>query len=172
MESLAQGLGSLQLRDYTALNIAVPRYLYRVFDVKASGTTDEKWVQSLDAFSDDPDFEIPLSRRQDRKAAAILLNEHLRWSRTTSGKNYLVSWSNSLLFMIIYGIYRNKFADNNTPFNELSLCVVDTAKLPVGSFARDVDLMYEFADEVEPHERIYIRRKGRWRYERWGDFGL
>jgi hypothetical protein len=143
MDSLLKDFKTLDLSDCVLFNFAsIPRYLFHVYDRKTKSTANEKWVKSLDGLQDDENHMDDVFKRPDRGEVARGLNEHLRWSSpTTSGKNNFVSWTNSLPFAIAYAIYRNKFNGLKTPLDQISLCAVDTYRLPVGVFIKDMDLM-------------------------------
>src|ERR1700716_3767839 len=113
MDSLTENLNSLKLstncvpfnptgENANSINADfanTPRYLFHVYDSKTKSTTDDKWVKSLDAMNDEGNHMDDLFRRSKAGNVAQELNEHLRWSSpTTSGKNNLVSWSNSIPF--------------------------------------------------------------------------
>lgn len=189
MDSLTKDLSSLELTttgncvpfDPTGENAngiianraATPRYLFHVYDSKTKSTTDGEWVKSLDAINKEKDHMEDIFKRLNASDVALGLNEHLRWSSpTTSGKNNLVSWSNSLPFAIAYAIYRNKFPGLRTPLSQIYLCVVDTSKLPPGVFIKDMDLMQAYRDALPYDKNIKIFIRGQRKCEPWSQYGL
>jgi hypothetical protein len=188
MESLIEGVNSLELSiicvpfNPTGENASsikanfssTPRYLFHVFDSKTRSKTDDKWVRSFDAVNDEWDYMNDLFKRPNAGDVARELNEHLRWSSpTTSGKDNLVSWTNSLPFAIAYAIYRNKFPGLKTPLDHICLCVVDTSRLPAGAFIKDMDLMGEYRDALPCDEKIRIFIRGQWKPDvPWSQYGL
>lgn len=103
---------------------------------------------SFEAVNDEWDYMNDLFTRSNAGDVAREPNEHLRWSSlTTSGKDNLVSWANSLPFAITHAIDRNKSWGWKTPLNHIYLCV-DTSRLPAGVFIEDMDLMGEYGDTL------------------------
>lgn len=182
MDSLAGRLRLLQLTSPEQTNQnaeavlnntdPTPRYLYRVYDADTTGKTDEKWANSMDAETLEPDCGVHLYDRPDREVA-VLLNEHLRWSLTTSGKNNLVSWTDSLPFALTYAIFRIYHRRcKATTFDEICLCVVDTNQLPPRTFLKDMDVMGKYHDSLSSDEEIDIEINGRLRSGSWLQYGL
>jgi hypothetical protein len=175
MDSISESFKTIDLSNCVPFSLAdianTPRYLFHVYDCKTKGTTDEKWVKSLDALNNDENHMDDVFKRLDRSEVARGLNEHLRWSSpTSSGKNNFVSWTDSLPFAIAYAIYRHRFKDLKIPLTQIFLCAVDTSMLPAGVFIKDMDLMEAYRDDIQPNSDIKIFLKGKW--ELWSKRGL
>lgn len=167
MDSITESLALFSLQERP-----IPRYLYRLFDDYTTGETSLTWVKSLDAKYGAEDHHIALTNRPNRREVALDLNAHLRWSTPTpSGKNNLVSWSSSFLFIVCYAVYREKKL--RTPFDQSSLCIIDTTKLPAGAFIKDLDLIPKFCDAVDSDEVLDdLRSQFYYKVRTWAALGL
>ena len=80
--------------------------------------------------------------------ARRLIYDHLRWGdKEHEATCNLMSWTSSLLFAILYGIYRSSHANlghAQVPSQDLEILVVDTKSFPPGAFIRDLDLIDAF----------------------------
>ncbi|KAI8630238.1 hypothetical protein F5Y19DRAFT_484126 [Xylariaceae sp. FL1651] len=97
----------------------VPRYLFRAFDPKSFGQSDENVVASMESISE--------------------TSEHSKYWR--GGNDNLMSWSSSLLFVIQCAIWRCHRPGGGCGQDEVKICTVDTRKFPRGQFARDMILL-------------------------------
>ena len=131
----------------------IDRYLFRIFDGRSDGVTNENVVKSRDAFYSRPTSFVDIFDREDYGEVAEMLNRHLRWNYDQEKKDNMVSWSSSLLFALQYCLYRN--TTDGTPLAQMRLCVVDTTGLPEGVFIRDLELLKAYADYNE--ELAYLR---------------
>lgn len=109
----------------------IPRYLFRVFTPKSRGTTNEFWAKSNDASKMDIFEESDIS-------VASMINRHLNWE---VGPDKLVSWTSSLLFVLVYIFNRHASLKDGSAFDKIYLCVIDTTKFAKGVFLRDMDLI-------------------------------
>jgi hypothetical protein len=125
------------------LDDPIPRFLFRVVCPRSEGHTDESWVHSKAATSDEPLSEKDIFD-WDRTTAARTLNKHLRgWDKGNQIDNF-VSWTSSLLFALQYIYYRHWDPKGRSALDEIKLFVVDTAWFPDGTFVRDLDLIQEY----------------------------
>jgi hypothetical protein len=126
----------------------VPRYLFRVFTPMSRGVTNQIWAKSKDVTNGNPDARLDIFARGDKRAAEML-NRHLNvwWEE---GEDNLVSWTNSLLFALVYIFHLHANLRDGSAFENISLCVVDTTLFPAGVFLGDLDLISAF--------RIFDRR--------------
>lgn len=123
----------------------VDRYLFRLYDKHSDGSTDDTWVKSRDAHGGlaQPDI-FSKQGRNHRSIVAQALRGHLRWESERRDDN-LVSWTSSLLVVLQYAMFRRQhFEARGLMFENMRICVVDTAKLPSGAFIRDTDLIKAF----------------------------
>lgn len=111
-----------------------PRFLYRAFDGQSSGTSNDTIVASAasQSASGRPRHDLlSLSSEQIcRKLCDHLMKKGLF---SADSDDDLMSWSNSLLFVVQYAIYRSQWRNPS----EVNVCVVDPTEFPVGQFARD-----------------------------------
>ena len=140
----------------------IPRYLFRLHGRHTAGTTTQSEVTS-------PAWRFWRPSEQQRKRdlfqkdcreAGRLLYEHLTWDPAHEATCNLMSWTSSLLFAIQYGLYRNQQTNgySRTDLRDLFILVVDTSKLPPGTFIRDLDAMKAFLASWVPLDKIYSRR--------------
>ncbi|ROT36369.1 hypothetical protein SODALDRAFT_218193 [Sodiomyces alkalinus F11] len=126
--------------------MATPRYLFRISDRRSPGTTDMVWVKSpVSSGSRLARNDNVYAHNNLPERAAVMLNNHLRWK--CGGECYVMSWTNSLLVAVVYGLYRHQV--HGTPLSDIRLLIVDTSKFERGMFFRDLDLMdaYRSADQ-------------------------
>jgi hypothetical protein len=74
--------------------------------------------------------------------AADRLYRHFDWERGHQATCNFMSWSSSLLFLIQYAFFRYTRWQHKS-FDDIRLLIVDTRKLPKGTFAKDMDLLEE-----------------------------
>lgn len=103
------------------------------------------------------DFTLDIVQ-QDDKAAAAMLNRHLRWC---VGDDNLVSWTSSQLVALQYMLYLH--TKNELSASDIRLYVVDTSDLPSHVFVRDMDLiqMYDGVDPELDDVRLLRQRQHR-----------
>lgn len=124
----------------------IPRYLFRIFSRRSQGVTDRSWAKSMIAKSGAARSSVDIFQLDDYIAAAIV-NRHLHWLEGPDDN--LVSWTSSLLFALVYIFHLHANTSDQSTFDNIWLCVVDTAALPKDAFIRDTDLIraYECFDE-------------------------
>ncbi|KAL5092170.1 hypothetical protein Trisim1_002058 [Trichoderma cf. simile WF8] len=138
----------------------VPRYLFRVFSAYSQGSTNMNWVKSLDAKNETADSNVDLFSR-DKIQAAEMVNRHLQWSREGT-KDNLVSWTNSLLYALVYVFFLHAKVDDIQTFDQIHVCVIDTSEFPKGIFLRDLDLIRayrSFNTQLDNFEELRCTRK-------------
>lgn len=110
----------------------IPTYLFRLSDSQSDGKTTKTHV-------------CPPSPRNenlldlDSCVGADRLYKHFMWKRGHETSCNFMSWSSSLLFLLQYVFYRHTWMGDK--FDDIKLLVVDTTKLPKGTFAKDMDLL-------------------------------
>jgi hypothetical protein len=89
------------------LNMDMPRYLFRTFDTKSSGLSNESVVASLASTTRKLDDERVDILNQEPEKVAISLHMHLT-KHCFGGmhQDNLMSWTSSLLVAVQYAIYR------------------------------------------------------------------
>ena len=117
----------------------IPRYLFRVFTPHSRGTTDSTLTKSMDAKYENPAYKVDIFSRDDKHRVAGMINRHLRWF--PGPEDNLVSWTSSLLFALIYIFHLHANTTDASPFEEISLCIVDAAYFPRGTFVQDMGLI-------------------------------
>ncbi|KAK0267923.1 hypothetical protein LTR35_011705 [Friedmanniomyces endolithicus] len=128
--------------------IVPPHYLFRAFDTKSSGRSEDRVVMSTAYKYASPGYEQQDLLSLERKDASRLLYSHLN-KRCLGGDSTdnLMSWSSSLLFVIQYAIWRCRQSGRSPA--EVKICAVDTTKFPRGQFARDLWLIGKCHDLSE-----------------------
>ena len=126
---------------------SIDRYLYRIFDHRSDGLTNEVWVKSRDACMTDRRSTQDVFARSDKNNVAELVNRHLRWDYQKYKLDNLVSWTSSMLFALQYAFYRN--SKHGTPLSQIKLCMVDTKYLPANVVIKDMGLIDAFAEHDE-----------------------
>ncbi|KAI5463656.1 hypothetical protein BGZ63DRAFT_462874 [Mariannaea sp. PMI_226] len=121
----------------------VPRYLFRVNTPNTAGiTTLDHVIPSASSYGSPSKlqdlFSIP-----PRKAAEIL-NEHLWWMSHHERDCNLISWTSSLLFALHYGLHRHRCKYNASKLSKISLLILDTTKLPEGTFINEMEIIEVF----------------------------
>ena len=139
----------------------IPRYLFRVSTPRSDGTTDKVWVRSKDAKFFPVDGTVDLFANSNDREAASMLNRHLRWKGEPENSDNLVSWTSSLLFALQYIFYRRNHQKDQSPFEAIDLCIIDTTAFPKGVFLRDMDLMDAYSPshpDVKHFQGLRTRR--------------
>lgn len=137
----------------------IPRYLFRVFTPKSRGTTDQSWTRSMDAT--DGIRKVDIFARGNNEQVASMLNRHLRWQE--GDEDNLVSWTSSLLFALVYVFHLHANYRDQSAFDAISLCIIDTQKFPKAVFLRDVDLIQVYSPFDEALQNIKVlRSRGDW----------
>jgi hypothetical protein len=142
-----------------------PRYLFRAFDSDSSGLSNDTVVASAASISDiglnqDNIFSLPPAR------VSLKLWHHLNnHGFFLSNPDNLMSWSNSLLFVIQYAIWRSE--RRGWCPSEVHICAIDTSRFPKGQFARDMWLIEKCHNDFwreNPLESLIQLRKRRGYY--------
>jgi len=120
-------------------------YLFRAFDLASSGRTDDTVVASAASVYSDLEVDHVNILSLSQQEASERLGKHL-WNQRFDASNFtnLVSWSNSLLFVIQYAIYMCAKSSWNP--SDVQICALDTDKFPPGQFARDLWLVQRCHD--------------------------
>ncbi|KAH8698225.1 hypothetical protein GQ44DRAFT_633019 [Phaeosphaeriaceae sp. PMI808] len=156
LESLANGLIGLNLSDPEELLFRprgdkgwlqrtfddIPRYLYRIFTPKSQGETTASWTKSMDARNASPNSHVDIFAR-DNERVAKMLSRHLWWKE--GDNDNLVSWTNSPLFALVYIFHLHANLRDQTGFDDISFCIIDTTLFKPGTFLRDMELIEVYA---------------------------
>jgi hypothetical protein len=149
-EGLIAGLQDLRLtspewllfqpdEDTQQLLDDIPRYLFRIFTPHSRGETNSIWAKSMDATDKSPRYEVDIFSRHDKHSIAGMVNRHLGWWR--GPEDNLVSWASSLLFALVYIFHLHANNTDKSPFDKISLCIVNTSHFPRGTFIQDMGLI-------------------------------
>ena len=117
----------------------IPRYLFQVFTPKSQGTTDMVWTKSKDARHEARTSGVDIFARHTKKQTADMLNSHLQWQECSDDN--LVSWTSSLLFVMVYIFHLHTNVRDQSSFNNIHLCIIDTSSFPNEVFLQDKDLI-------------------------------
>ncbi|KAL2848191.1 hypothetical protein BJY01DRAFT_262766 [Aspergillus pseudoustus] len=127
----------------------VPRYLFRTFDRKSFGRTDENIVASpaseirtvsskFDIFSLDTDLAMSIVDRHMNPWRVKDYDKH--------APDNLMSWTSSLLYAVQYALYRRHHY--GCASDEIKICVADTTKFDRGQFVHARRLLQAYYDLV------------------------
>lgn len=92
--------------------------------------------------------------QKDDQHIAIMLNEHLRWEHNKSRGDSFVSWTIYLTFALCYAKF--KAQREETTLSEISICIIDTTKVPAGCFLRDLDLIEAYENALPGNTGIRL----------------
>lgn len=120
----------------------IPTYLFRLYAPRTGGTTTTTEVTSP-AWGHVGNYKKDLFRLPPEEAASRL-NAHLRWVAMQEDRRNLMSWSSSLLFVLQYGLYRDRTDHDKPSLSEIHLLMLDTRQFPKGTFLRDLEAIDEF----------------------------
>ncbi|CZR42665.1 uncharacterized protein FPRO_09968 [Fusarium proliferatum ET1] len=135
-----------------------PRYLFRAWDNNSTGVNGEDVIASILNKGDKANRHKIDIFSMDYQKASEMLHHHL--SKSAFGSlvtDNLVSWSSSLMFVIQYANWRLCNTWHN-PQDDIRICAVDTAKFPLGQFARDMWLLKAFRNAQFRPEELQIRK--------------
>lgn len=119
---------------------ATPQYLFRAFDSKSTGKSDDTVVASAASMYMGPGYSATDILSLERNERSSKLLAHLNKScYHGDGDDNFMSWSSSFLFVIQYAIWRCHQGDLLPA--SVHICVLDTTKFPWGQFAKDTWLM-------------------------------
>ncbi|KFY93402.1 hypothetical protein V500_03721 [Pseudogymnoascus sp. VKM F-4518 (FW-2643)] len=126
----------------------IPRYLFRTFDGKSSGRSDDNMIASMTSVSTSPGgSRIDLLSLPEHEATDML---HTHLTKKCSGgkaSDNLISWTSSLLFAIQYAIWRRRTFGCDPA--DINICAIDTRRFPHGQFAQDMWLLQAYRHVVE-----------------------
>jgi hypothetical protein len=136
-------LPSYEVKPKMFATTDVPQYLFRTFDGKSSGRSDDNAVASIASVA-----ELPEESRKDllsfpKDKAIDMLHTHLTNQCCSGGDpDNLMSWTSSLLFAIQYAIWRRRTFGCHSA--DIKICVIDTRRFPQGQFAPDMWLLQAY----------------------------
>jgi hypothetical protein len=152
---------------------AVPRYLFRVISPDSQGVNRQGLLKSYNAAQEIANGTVDIFA-MERRAAAAMLNRHLRWHATAGGDN-LISWTSSLLTAVSYIMYLRDRGQGEKDLKDIKLGVIDTTDFPSRTFLRDLELINAFRlfdPELEDFAGLRTRRhKDYARYHGYYYFG-
>ena len=125
-----------------------PRFLFRTFDHKSSGHSDDRVIASPAA-----KFGLPHRAKDifslDSEVAISIVDKHLNpWLRknSTDSDPYhddnFMSWTTSLLYAVQYAYYRR--SRYGCSLDQIKICVVDVSMFPPGQFIRSCNLLQAY----------------------------
>jgi hypothetical protein len=121
------------------------RYLLRAFDSASSGLSDDTVVASAAGIHSDTGFDhLNILSIEKREASRRLLEHLTKDIFGGSNSDNLMSWSNSLLFVIQYAIWRSN--QGGWDPSGVQICAIDANEFPRGQFARDMWLINKCYD--------------------------
>ena len=142
---------SREVKLQTFATTDMPQYLFRTFDEKSSGRSDDNVVASMARVADSPEESRKDLLSLPKDQAIDMLYTHL--TKPCCGgedSDNLMSWTSSLLFAIQYAIWRRrKFGCNPA---DIKICAIDTRRFPQGQFAPDLWLLQRIATLL--HKRV------------------
>jgi hypothetical protein len=128
----------------------VPRYLFRTFDWKSLGRSDEDIISS-------PATEIGTAYCKsdifslDTDLAMSIVDRHMNPWGVKDYENHppdnFMSWTSSLLYAVQYALYRRHHFGCMS--EEIKICVVDTHKFPRGQFIHAKCLLQAYYQVVK-----------------------
>lgn len=131
-----------------------PRYLYRTFDSRSSGYSDDRVVISPAASAKLPHHSTDIFSLSTEMALAIIKKHLDPWHDKESnvddqGPNIdnLMSWTTSLLYAVQYAYYRQHRYGSRP--EQIRICVVDVGQLPKAQFIRASTLLQGFYGRVK-----------------------
>jgi hypothetical protein len=138
------------------------RYLFRAFDSDSSGLSNDTVVASAASIRSDLEADHFNILSLGKRDASQRMHEHLnKRPFGGSGSDNLMSWSNSLLFVIQYAIWRSQ--QRGWVPAEIHICAVDTDKVSKGQVARDMWLInkcYDGSWKNNPLDQLIKLRQG------------
>ncbi|OJJ43875.1 hypothetical protein ASPZODRAFT_135909 [Penicilliopsis zonata CBS 506.65] len=147
-----------------------PRYLFRTFDPKSSGHSDDEVVSSPASENRLVSSKMDILSLDDDHAFA-LVNLHMNpWRCKTKphpNPDNLMSWTSSLLYAVQYALYRRYHYGCSS--EEIKICVIDTGDFPRGQFVHAKRLLqayYHFLhrkdmrDNFDTRLLVYIYQNG------------
>jgi hypothetical protein len=129
----------------------LPHFLFRAFDPKSSGHTDDTVVTSK--------AKVQLGSREGSidffslsgEKASGSLGAHLLWCEGEYPDNFM-SWSSSLVFVIQYAIWRRR--KYTLKPSDVQICAVDIKDFPQGQFIRDSKLIHFCRERFDKDENL------------------
>ncbi|KAI1084066.1 hypothetical protein F5B20DRAFT_526603 [Whalleya microplaca] len=123
-----------------------PRYLFHVSDPKSPGRSDDDVVASPASLLGSLESKLDLLHL-DKRSVASMLYAHLKpdYSMLESEhSDNLMSWTSSLLYAIVYAIYRRHMYGCSP--SDIKICAVDATKFPRGQFMNVSTLLDLYSD--------------------------
>lgn len=125
-----------------------PRFLFRTFDHKSSGRSDDRVIASPAA-----KYGLPHHTKDiftlDSDTAISIVDKHLNpWLRKNSTDtdpyrdDNFMSWTTSLLYAVQYAYYRR--SRYGCSLDHIKICVVDVSMFPPGQFIRSCNLLQAY----------------------------
>lgn len=121
----------------------IPRYLFRAFDSKGSGKTEDNILAStMSMLGNSEGSKVDILSLDTHSALEMLYNHLIKDCFGGSASDNLMSWSSSLMCVIQYAIWRSHIGSLSPA--EVRICVIDAAIFPPGQFVRDLTLLKAF----------------------------
>lgn len=131
-----------------------PRYLFRTFDHKSSGHSDDHIIMSpaavrnlphhsVDIFSLDPDFAMAVLEKHMNPWR----RKHLIVPEPEPNIDNFMSWTTSLLYAVQYAYHRRRLYGCSS--DKIMICAVDVTLFPPGQFIRASALLQAHFDMVK-----------------------
>lgn len=117
-----------------------PHFLYRVHTPQTSGQTETKFVASSGAEEGHKDI-----LQLDKDAATKMIGRHMSLFYRGTQDN-LMSWTSSLLFAIVYAIWRKETIANP---DQVRIFILDTSRLPPKAFLPLIPLLEAYKTPLE-----------------------
>ncbi|KAH7159759.1 hypothetical protein B0J13DRAFT_112640 [Dactylonectria estremocensis] len=140
----------------------IPRYVFRVYNPKSAGETSTTRVASPAPECSREDIFVTL-RRHPQEAFRRLLDHLNGYDDSHEEFCNFMSWTSSLLFALLYGIYQAEFTNNR--YDDTKILILDTQYIKPGSFIKDIDILRLFDDSGAPrgfgsiHNFLKLRRE-------------
>jgi hypothetical protein len=130
----------------------IPHYLFRTSSARSNGSTTKTCVESAAAFYNRNQDDL-LDR--DRATAIHMLENHLLWKYESTDN--LISWTSSFLFAVQHAIRREATDMPSSKPESTCIWILDTRKVPRGSFLPAVALLeaYDIKSEGKLRHDYY-----------------
>uniref|UniRef100_A0A8H7MYY2 DUF7587 domain-containing protein n=1 Tax=Bionectria ochroleuca TaxID=29856 RepID=A0A8H7MYY2_BIOOC len=121
----------------------IPRFLFRAFDSKGSGKTEDNYLAStMSMFGNSEGSKVDILSLETHSASEMLYTHLVKDCFGGSASDNLMSWSSSLMCVIQYAIWRSHIGSLSPA--EVRICVIHAARFPPGQFVRDMTLLKAF----------------------------
>lgn len=139
----------------------IPRYIFRTFDSKSFGRTDDVVVASPANESGTVSSRIDILSQNESFAMSVV-DRHMNPWRVKNYESHkpdnLMSWTSSFLYAIQYAFYRRYH--HGCDSEDIKICVVDTDKFPRGQFVhakRLLEAFYRFVKRADMRQFFDLR---------------